>query len=283
MQGHRTAACGEQCPTGQALSDGRCVPRAVIAAAARKARGEAAVAVAEPAAPAIAAVKSKPDAAASEPGAQVAARIEAPAPVAAAAPVAKAPVRTVAETIRDDSARAAATPAEVKPAATAEAKPAVAARVIARAEEIPAKPEAKHVAKQLVAKPAIRTAAVEANVEPAREPLPGRMTIGGPVPERTKAEEPVTSSTTVDDDDAPKAAAVRKPHQAVHAPKPVHAPRAANHPAPRVVHTPAPPSRQHVAPPRPRYVAPAQSSGGGGAAARQRALVYNLFQRPDRF
>lgn len=36
VQGHAQAACGANCPSGQVISDGRCVPRAVVAQATRK-------------------------------------------------------------------------------------------------------------------------------------------------------------------------------------------------------------------------------------------------------
>lgn len=40
VQGHKTEACGASCPSGQSLDAGRCVPNAVIAKAARKQKRE---------------------------------------------------------------------------------------------------------------------------------------------------------------------------------------------------------------------------------------------------
>lgn len=38
VQGHAAAACGSECPSGQAMSAGKCVPQAVVAQASRKAQ-----------------------------------------------------------------------------------------------------------------------------------------------------------------------------------------------------------------------------------------------------
>ena len=41
LQGHQGAACGRDCPSGQGLNeDGRCIPRAILAKAARKSNGK---------------------------------------------------------------------------------------------------------------------------------------------------------------------------------------------------------------------------------------------------
>jgi hypothetical protein len=108
--------------------------------------------------------------------------------------------------------------------------------------------------------PAARKAAPHPAVAAAPvEPLPGRMTIGGPVPPAVAERTPVAAAR-IEPAEAPHAAPAHRPATARRAPAPVAAP------APR--HRPA------------QYV----YSGGGGSssAARQRSMVYNLFQRPDR-
>lgn len=307
VQGHKTNACGEQCPTGQAMSEGRCVPRAVVAAAQRKARKGGDGAGAPIVTSSIAA-----DTAKSEPAP---ARIVAETPVAVDAAAKSAPVRTIAEVIAAPAAVALAKAAEDKAAAerkaaveqklAAEQKAAaerkVAAEHKAAAERKVAAEQKAAAERRLAAELTAEQKAAEARerkpsdeqrvarADPQAPPLPGRMTIGGPVPERTQAAEPLTApapaATDDDDDEKPRHRRVT-PHapapRAVHAPVPrAHAPRAVHTPPPRIVHTPPPPPRREVRQPQ-RIVSLPSSGGGSSAASRQRAMVYNLFQRPDR-
>lgn len=284
VQGHRTAACGETCPAGQTMSEGRCLPRAIVASAARKERrgadssddgkahdvpagdtATARVALAPPAPTSEVRSAGKPKA--------PAAADEAPAVdrSSVAARTRSAPVRTVAEIITDGAARREPDKREVA-----------------------ASPSSAHAPSKAAAAPVVEAPAVVAKAEPRPapvEPLPGRMTIGGPVPDRTTAEEPVTSAPADVQDDDDKPAPVVPRHRPVHReqvrnPAPVRAPapRVVHTPPPRVVHAP-PPRVVHAPPPPPRHRPSYSSSGGGGssAAARQRAMVYNLFQRPDRY
>ncbi len=367
VQGHRTSACGA-CPVGQSLSDGKCVPKAVVAAATRgnKGRGKAdGKSVVEDGDKVAKADTPKAEAGKSDPAKPVRGEKQEAPTVAATAPVVSpvstvvSPVATLVEPMRPEPVKpiapssgweatvAAIAPsvAAAKPTAAAEAgvtanaagSPPIVTGSVARAEPTTtthapraepkadgppavARAEPKHEPKQAaiaraepkaaavaepwpVAKPVVVTRAepeVAASPAPApearREPLPGRMTVGGPVrdtPAAPAIAAPVTESDNAKDDDADEERPSKK--RAVTAPKAVHAPR------PRVVHTPPPPPPKvhhsapkvqhappprvvHTPPPRPqRYVSAPPSNGGSSASQRQKAMVYNLFQRPDRY
>ena len=185
----------------------------------------------------------------------------APAPVAAA-PVAPAPVVTVAP------AKPIAAPVTSPFATVVVTAPETTAQRPAILPPAPARPQ--HIAR----------AEVQAPVPPAADPLPGRMAMGGPLAMRpVGVTPPVTTQPSpiavepVDDDPAaqePKSAsrpATTRPGAVETAPY-----------RPAAVH--APPPRRDVRPQPQRYAGPAYVPSS--PASRQRAMTYNLFQRPDR-
>lgn len=167
-------------------------------------------------------------------------RTEPAVTVAVAAPI-SAPKEAIA--VRERRAVPAAVAPTVVPA-TPVAKPAVVARIETQRDVVPPQAEARH------------------EVAPAREPLPGRMAIGGPVAPLPTAAAPVTTSPDTEEPAKAKAPRLDRAPGAIR-PNGVHA---------------ATPRREARPQPPVRMAAPAYTSG----AVRQRSLTYNLFQRPDR-
>lgn len=227
LRGHRDATCGATCPAGQSLSDGRCQPQGLIALAARKARSSAAAKVANAGSYATGGIVIREEE-----------HVPGHATRSEGASTKSADAREPRQAAPASAARAAADPA------SADGEPSVAVAPTRRVAE-------RATAPGLVSSPE------------ESEPLPGRMTIGGPLAPAVAApgSVAVVAPSPADTAAAPilRAPPQRHGNAGVHANRPVHAPLAGI--APR------------------RATRPQQYAS---AASRQRNLVYNLFLRPDR-
>ena len=260
VQGHAGRACGTSCPAGQGLADnGRCTPTSILAHADRAQADRAKAAEQKPAK--------------ADKGEERTAQADEPARPAISSAWATHTVRAASET-------GALTP--LARVASAVPAPVPAVR--------PPKPETTVAAAEV---PASQIPASQVIVRSA-PPLPGRMTVGGPMltpPEPRRAINPARLAAADPAPSAPHA----EPVTAVPEPEPQivrrekkpaapaarsdersqpAAPHAKRAPEPVVVHRPPPPPAPRVSYPR--------SADATSGMSKSRRLVYEMFQRPDR-
>ncbi len=288
VQGHKGRACGQECPAGQGLaSNGRCTPNAILAQADRAKQGDGVKRETVTAA-ATAAAKANDDT-----NTNTKPRAGQPASPSIASAWTTTTVVSPLET--GSVAVAAAGPAPVR--VTRPQQPAQQTAALAPAD-LQGRPQAAAVA------------APVAETETLTRPvtiLPGRMTIGAPLPPVLEAApvpavkpvrpvtrlaaadtvQPATSSstdpvtaTTAEPAPGPRARRAVRTQPNVRAQPPSHAP-AVGHvikraPEPVAVRRPPPPPRYYA----PRYAGNAYGDNVSGSKSRR--MVYEMFQRPDR-